>query len=368
MSEPPGYYEGIDPSIKSFPGESPNQPPGLGRIGDLFRTASEAILKKVVLAIVGVILPGPLIDQLSHWAQILLPDQILQPIRDLIAIIVSVLDLIPLIGPPVGDALEYFGQIFGVIKDKTDTAQATGDAAQVSADNANVGVARLEAQAAGGAVPGGMVFNDTFDVYNGSSLGSAYDQAYAGGAGGTLYSDGNFAVLAPTGAGVRLAVARIITAQTVTDNQGIQFVQDTHLGDTLDDCELYLFLRMNAARTHYLQAKIRWYGVEIGKVIAGAYTTLATASNTTAAGDRWTFKAGTDPGAGGSAREFVLYRNTGEALRVTDSGTLSSMGSGFRYPGFGLLSGQAFVPPFFSQVIAPPNIQSVSAYDRLPSN
>jgi hypothetical protein len=363
MTDVPDYAQGTNDSIHSFPGNSANPLPDVGVIGKLFTNLAESILKKVVLAIVGFVLPGPVIDQLSHWAHVLLPDFILQPIRDLINIIVSVLDLIPIIGPPAGDALEYFGQIFGVIKSNTDVAQATGENAQSSADTANVRISQLAGEVASGGIPGGLYFTDTFDR-TGADLGSNYTQFDTGPAGGHLYPDGNNASIIPSGAGITECIAQLNSPST-TDYQTMSLVQDSAIRNILVAPLIRIILRENAARTESVVLTVLLNQVVVEKKAGGSTTTLASVSpHGNAAGDLWTFKAGTD----NDVRELVVIHNTAEVIRVTDnSGTLHSVGASNRQASFTEQTGQSFAPPFFTNVEPPSAVQSITFYDRLPA-
>jgi hypothetical protein len=359
VSEPPDWAEGTNEDIHGFPNQPGATMPDVGRIGKMFTGLIEAVLKKVVLAIVGVVLPGPLINQLQHWADVLLPDQILQPIRDLITIIVNVLDLIPIIGPPAGDALEYFGQIFGVIKDKTDAAQATGEGAQESADHANVGVAQLEAKLAQGNVPGGVLIDDTFNRA-GSDIGPDYTLSYFSGSAGTVkIADGN-AYWDALGGDARGCIV-LHNTPLHTDYQAVAVVQNAKFPTITNPTHLRLILRADATLTNYVEARFSREGCSIGKVVAGVYTSLDTAPGRNAAGDRWTFKAGTDV----DDREFILYCNSDAIITVTDdSGTLSNLGPDFLHTAFVMKSGTQFVGFAFVQN-PPPSIQSFTANDRL---
>lgn len=327
----------------------------------------ELILREVVRGLTGVFLPGAgaAFNQLVDWVQSILPGWIREPIITLVELLVDVLDLIPFIGPPVGDALEYFASIFGFMRDKTNTAQSTGDAAQVSADNANVGVARLEGKDAAGDVPGGIYFADTFDRLSTTALGSNYDQASSGAPTGALRTDGNNAWWNVGGNGQGVRFARV-TTPLFTIYQGLQVVLDTKIANlNLVDPHVRMLLRCNTARTSYVYVDIRHDLIEVFKVISGSTTSLGSAPlpMASAAGDRWTFKAGTNV----SDDEFVVLQNTAEAFRVQDGGTLAGKGTGFEYTGFALVNGQIQVG-FGNNVSDPPRVQSVTAYDRLPTN
>jgi len=323
----------------------------------------ELILREVVRGLTGVFLPGagPAFDQLIGWVQNILPDEIMAPILALVNILVDVLDLIPVIGAPAGDMLEYFASIFGLMRDNTDVAQQTGDNAQTSADHANVGVAQLEAKLSAGDVPSGELFSDTFNRTSTTSLGADYSQTSAGAAGGNLGTDGNNAVFAPTGAGAGDRYARVTATTLFTDYQGCQVVQDSAVPNILTPPQFGLILRANAAMTAYVIAFVGNNRREIGKVIGGSYTQLWIAAGDNATGDRWTFKAGTDV----DSRELVLYRNSDLVHRITDTTSTHTIGASNRFGGFMVSSGLQFIPPFFTGQVNSTAIQSLDIYDRL---
>jgi hypothetical protein len=291
---------------------------------------------------------------IAHWTSVLLPDQILQPIVQLVDLLANIFGPVPILG----SALQKFAGYFDVIRGNTAAAQA-------AADNANVGVARLEGQVASSDVPGGILFDDTFGR-TGPDLGADYDQANSGPAGGTMSTDGNNAVIIPSGAGITYCYARIKT-ELFTDYQGITVVQDRGFENILNSGEMFFGLRCDAARSNLIAVRL-WYGKAVlGKYVGGAWTQLASADEFGAAGDKWKLLAGTDV----DIRELLLFHGSSSTplLRVTDTaGSLSVVGSGNHFPIIGGQSAQYFTPPFFTNVTPPPAMQSVTAYDRLPTS
>jgi hypothetical protein len=63
----------------------------------------------------------------------------------------------------------------------------------------------------------------------------------------------------------------------------------------------------------------------------------------------------------------VLFQNTTEACRRTDTGGTSQLGAGYENTGYVQGAGQHFLPPFFFTQQPPPDLQSFTAYDRLPA-
>lgn len=290
---------------------------------------------------------------------------ILKPLGMLVTILVTVLDSIPVIGEPAGDFVQDLAAMFGLMKSRTTIAQNTGEAAQTSADNANVGVARLEGKVASSDVPGGVLFDDTFGR-TGANLGTDYDQANTGPAGGTLSTDGNNAVVNPSGNGITYCYGRIKTS-LATDYNGISVVQDTGFQNILNSGEMFFGLRCDATRQNMIAARL-WYGrAVIGKYVGGTWTQLATANEFGAAGDKWKLLAGTDV----DVREILLFHGSASTplLRVIDTaGALSVVGSSNRFPIIGEQSAQYLNFLGGTNVTPPPAMQSITAYDRLPTS
>lgn len=315
-------------------------------------------IRRLMQMITGVFTGFPTVNQV----ELALPDFIKQPLNDLVNILVTVLDSIPIIGPPVGNALQDLAAMFGLLKTKTETAQQTGEVAQKSADSANVGVALLIARGAAENVPGGVSFHDTFDR-DGATPGPNYVLHYFENGGGfwrTINNNLSWAGADPVPRSVHGRVAALSS-----DTQSGQLVQDQSISvaDNQDYAALMIVLRQNAAQSRSVLATIRRGQVEIGCWVDGTYTRFGAATPCdNAAGDRWEFWAGTT-----NAREFVLFRNGNEALRRTDTENVSFYGADYRYPGPGARAGVGFDGffPFarFFQV-PPPDIQSVDFNDR----
>lgn len=120
----------------------------------------EKIVGLVVQAIVGIFLPGPIgsaFNQLTNWATNLLPAQILEPISLLVDLLVTVLNSIPIIGPPLGNAIEDLAAMFGLLNDNTNQANSTNNPAVASSDSR---IAALEALVYGSGSGGFDDFND----------------------------------------------------------------------------------------------------------------------------------------------------------------------------------------------------------------
>lgn len=324
----------------------------------------ESILQLVMQAITGAFLPGPLgsaFTQLQNFFANILPVQIKQPLTDLVNILVDVLDSIPFIGPPLGNALEDLAAMFGLLKDKADGAQQTGESAQVSADNANVGVAQLAAQLANQNVPGGTLYQTTFNQQPASNLGPDFAQTYGPGF-GYMGTDGNNASWYTESSNPRWGMARLVLAMA-TDFQAVAFVQDNAFPVITNPSSLQLIVRGDTTLNNRVEAIIAREYVEIAKVVGGVRTVLANVLAGEAGGDRWTLKAGTDV----DVRQFILYRNDDAVITVTDTvGPLSAVGPSNYFTGLGMNAGSTFFPfPIFNfSQIPPPRMQSFTAYDR----
>lgn len=323
-----------------------------------------APIRKLMQMITGVFDGFPSVAQVVSG----FPNFIRQPLVDLVDILTTVLDSIPIIGPPVGNALEDLAAMFGLLKTKADTAQATGEAAQTAADNANIGVAQLKGQAAASEVPDGVYFTDSFDRIDTTGLGPKYILASSGVPTGPLRTDGNNAWwnVGGNGQGTRFA---LIDVPLHTIYQSLQVILDTKLANmSVADPRARIVLRSNFARTSYVYAEITWNSIRVFKVISGTTTALGPAvalPNPSADGDLWTFIAGTDDPLGGDD-EFRVYQNNAEALRVKDSGTLAGKGTGYEYTAFVLVNGQIQVG-FGTVVQDPPRVQGITGNDRLPN-
>lgn len=274
----------------------------------------------------------------------------------LVNAIVAILGPIPV----VGTIVETLASFLGLTHTTANDAVEIGTNAQASADNANVGVARLEGRVSSSDVPGGVFIDDTFDR-SGSDLGTDYDQIYLDAGIGTVGTSSNNAHWSTNGSDPRVCIARHLTP-LFTEYQGAQIVQDTVVATTTNGASLEILLRCNATEDTYVVAHIGVSSVEIGFKLSGTYTRLGAAVGLfNNAGDRWTFKAGTDT----DDREFVLYQNTTEVCRRTDTGATSQFGTGYEFAGFVMAAGNNFFPPFFFAQTAPPDLQSFTAYDRL---
>lgn len=315
----------------------------------------ESILQIVFQAITGTFFPGlgTAFEQIQNWFQNLLPEFIREPLEQLVELLVVVLDSIPIIGPPVADAVEALADLFGLMRDTTAEAQS-------SANVANVGVTSLSAQLASIiAPPGGVYVNDNFDRSAGN-LGANWVWEYWGPGAGHLSTDGNNAHWNANGATTLGIFAHHITP-TSTDNQLSSLVADGPGDASNEDPRHILILRADTTFDNFIVASIWHNTVEIGIVVAGVYTRLGAVESYTSPGPglRWAFHAGTTA----STRQFLLYLNDSLVCDRTDTGGTSVIGASNRFVGFGGEAGVQFFGFFFAQA-AFPDIQGWAGADR----
>lgn len=340
---------------------NPVQAVGLDQntVGTMRGKLVESIVQIVVQAVAGIFLPGPLgsaFTQLTSWATGL-PNTILTP---LVTLLVTVLDSIPIIGPPIGNAITDLASLLGLMNTNTTTAQSTANTAQDSANTANTGVAQLVAQLDAGT--SGALISDSFNRAAASTLGANWDQSYDSGS-GTLGTDGSGNMHWTTaGTGSRTCIARYQATTLVTDIQKAQIVFNAALANFFVDPQGSLCLRMNTAKDTYVQALISHSSCEIGYVISGSYTRIGSPTSiTSASGDLWEFRAGTAV----SNYEFVLLQNGVTKVDVTDTGPSSMLGALYRYSGMVIKAGAKVIGGGSVQE-APPDGAVFTATDYTP--
>lgn len=326
----------------------------------------ESILQLVTQAITGVFLPGPLggaFTQLSSWAQGI-GQSILGP---LVTILVTVLDSIPIIGPPLGDALEDLASLFGLMKANTDTAQATGQVAQGAADTANVGVTILTARF-NDFITSGASFWDTFgrDLSD-FSLDPDYDVLVSGGSGNpylTSADDGRLRWNAVGFSDTNFIARRKTTPMTTNQVRVSAVINSFPFGNAGNQAHIWLMGRMDDTFLNHVIGVVEGGVAEIGYVKAGVYTRLgATESVSTSTGDLWDLEIGTV----GDEWRFRLLQNNSVRVDRTDLGHVSmkdtTPGTTYMYCGVGgdCAIGSNF--PGITFQIAMPDFQVMAAAD-----
>lgn len=327
-----------------------------GDLGGAFETVAGAV--------------GAIVDQLSTVGSMFgsVAFSVLSTGFDLLSTAVNqIMDIFNgLVVTPINSVIQGVLDWWNGITGQTAANTAAASNAQATADNALVGVARLEGLTGSSAVPGGVLIHDTFDR-TASTMGPDYTVSHSGTGGGHIETDGNNSRYVVSGSDAAFEDA-LHNTPLHTEYQGVQIVQGAVIANILTPPVLFLYGRSNSAKTYRVEAIVRLTTAEIWIVVAGTATQLGAAvSVTNNPGDKWYLKLGTDTPTTG-VREFVLYQNTTEVCRRTDTGATSQYGAGYDQPGYVQGAGQQFIPPFFFIQIEPPELQSFTAYDRLPAS
>jgi len=311
---------------------------------------------------------GSAFNQLVNWAENVLPDLIMDPIRQLVEILIDALDLIPIFGPIAGNVLEYFANIFGLLADKSQAAQDAADQAQEDADAAQGTANARFADAAVTLATSESTGTLIVDNFNGAAnsgangLGSNWTQNYSSGS-GTMGLDGNGNLRwYQSGAQSRTGKARYSETSLTTDVQKAQIVVNGKMGDFFVPPIIWILLRMDSSGDNYVSASIYHSACEIGYTVSGNYTRLGSSVSVThAAGDTWAFCAGTSAGD----YEFKLFQNGNERVARTDSTPSSLKGASYRYSGLRVRAGAAAVG-FWTEQRAHPPMGVFTAIDYTP--
>lgn len=296
-------------------------------------------MRRVVEAIVGIFVPGPIgsaFNQLKNWADNILRQWIIEPIELLIELLIDVLDAVPIIGPPLGNAVEYLANLFGLLKDKADNAQTTADSAMqlLAAENADL--------------------VDDFERANATSLGSNWTQNYESGNGSLGVKDG-YAFWYESGGGTRICRA-VYNTPLDADNCSVRMtVAEKAIADVSSPPFLELIARSDSTAENCVVARINRTSVEIGYIISGTYTQMSSASlGQKGLNVLWEFVVGVD----GDPDKFELRWSNYVVVSATDSGSVSPRGSGQRHAGFAMRAGNGLTPVFVFAQKRPPNISA----------
>lgn len=240
------------------------------------------------------------------------------------------------------------------------TAQTSADNAQASASSAQIGVSSLAA-AVSALQTGGVSASDTFDRASSTDLGSDYSQGYTGpgtsglSGSGVLCTDGagNAVWQAGSSTAALRGYAAYITSGMSSDYQMASMVLATKPQSGAGN---YLILRMDTSGNG-VYAGVHNSTISFGRIASGVFTQLDSQSASIASGDLWEFWIGTST----SAREYVLRRNNGSTVYTfTESGTTSLMGASYRDAGLGMNFPGGFGTPL------PGKISVFSFADRNP--
>ena len=125
---------------------------------------------------------------------------------------------------------------------------------------------------------------------------------------------------------------------TATDSQLITIVKPTRVQAPLIGSGTWnrILARVNETSSinTFVYAEIGFGYVEVGCFVGGSQTVFDSDTLTTADGDTWDFTCGSPT----DDYQFILYRNGVVVLDVTDSGMVSTKGSGYRAVGFELFA------------------------------
>ncbi|MBF4194679.1 hypothetical protein MHAEM_21676 [Mycolicibacterium phlei] len=299
----------------------------------------EVVLREVVSAIFGFFSPGlgSAYKQLYDWFNSTLNMLIINPLSLLVELLVDILDSVPIIGPPIGNAIEDLAQMFGLLRDKGEAAQTTADAA----------LQLIAAQT--------MDYVDDFAGPNATNLGAKWVQTYSSGSGQLGVRNGSAHWYASGGA-ARTCRARYTDALGA-DRQVIKIVLANNIALVSSPPIVELHGRVDNTHDNYVTARIHFDHVELGYVVSGSYTRLGSNVSISNSKGLWELQVGTLS----DDYEFVLYQDGIERIRRTDSGHNSLMGSNYRYHGFLCRAGVGVNPFFLFEQKGTPDIQAYAA-------
>jgi hypothetical protein len=224
----------------------------------------------------------------------------------------------------------------------------------------------------GSLLSGGAGTFDTMDGASATSLPSArWEQTYFGSGGGTSGLSGSGTCTWKTsGSSDRGVLNRYkvkpdgTDAKMSTDTQLVQLTLSGNLplSTIADDPAIRIQGRMDSTRLNYIEARMNYGQAEIGIVVGGTYTRLgAQQSISNPTSGNWALKLGTV----NSTREFVLLQNNVTIMSRTDSGATSVIGASNRYAGFSQVAGVQYLGGIIFLQMAPPDVDSWGASDRL---
>jgi len=296
----------------------------------LFQSAFELMeqfMRRVVEAIVGIFVPGPLgsaFNQLKNWADNILRQWIIEPLEALVELLIDIIDTVPFIGPPIGNAIEDLANIFGLLKDRSNSAQQTADKALqlLSGEDADI--------------------SDDFERSGATNLGANWTQNYGSGNGSLGVKDG-YAHWYPSGGGTRFC--RAVNNTTLTsDNGSVRFVLSGALQNISSPPFVELIARSDSTTENCVIGRINRTSVEIGYILSGTYTQLNSESFSGDPKGVWELSFNND--------DFVLSLNGSVKVSATDSGSVSQRGSSYRHVGFTMRAGNAvFLSVFVQQPV-----------------
>jgi hypothetical protein len=252
------------------------------------------------------------------------------------------------------------------------TAQTTGEAAQTTANTANVGLAILNARVNESLIPGGAAFFDTFSR-DGSDLGADWFMNYTPGSGtmGTAAANNGSTIWTAAGFADR-AVFAVNTAHPMnTVRHRVSMVIDQFtFGFAGNQAHAYLLGRADATGDNFVGADFGGIDAagngtcQLGYVIAGAFTPFGSPTPiTTGLGDLWDLECGTTA----DDFQFRLLQNNNLRADETDTAEDSLIdtipGTLYKHAGFAADCYIGAGPFGTTYQGGPPNIQVLAAAD-----
>lgn len=250
--------------------------------------------------------------------------------------------------PIVGDLLGgMFGALFGHSVDSPTTTQIATGLAGVNASvvGAQATLARFEA-----AFTSGTSVADLFEFTDPDDAGPNFQLFYSSGP-GHVYVDGHNAAWDPPSLNATPRTVRALyigpNPNTVTDYQQVEVILNgapqepkTGFGNPAAND---ILLRCDATLTNFIRVRFRGDDVVIvSRVVSGVETVMGTQNLPVplAASTRIGGRAGKLALGGGSvARQFIPLLNGFPLDAVTESGTASQLGTGFKGVGWGMYAG-----------------------------
>lgn len=283
-------------------------------------------------------------DGVMRLAESLAPEKLLEFLEGILAIPTG----LEVTGNLWQDAVSWIGSIFGV-----------GNQAQSTGNTNSAQIAILLAERAAAAADGSAVLDD-FNRAAAGDLGTAYEQVYSGAGSGVFGTDGaGNGHWYQSGGASRRCLNRHVTA-LASDTQSAWLVLPTPPVSALSSSYIEIMLRMNLAKTAFVDAVIWPNAVEIGFVVSGVYTRIGdTVPVAMAAGDRWEFRAG----VGGNLRRYVLLQNDVTVCDRTETATSSLYGPDYLHTGFAATAGVSFYF-FVASQFPSPDVAAFAAADR----
>lgn len=276
--------------------------------------------------------------------------------------------------PIVGDLLGgMFGALFGHNTSNPTTTQIASGLAGVNASvvGAQATLARFEA-----AFTSGTSVQDLFEFSASSGAGSNFQLFYSSGPGNVFVDGHNAAWDPPTlNATPRTVRALYIGANpsTVTDYQQVEVILNAAPQEPVSGfgqpAANDILLRCDTGMNNFIRIRFRGDDVVIvSRIVSGTETVMGTQALPVplAASTRIGGRAGKLALGGGSvARAYIPLLNGFPLDMVTESGTASQIGSGYRGVGWGMFAGPKTDLVFIPGQTKPGSIKQWTASDQV---